>query len=142
MAEPRPVDSEGEIYFRERNGNGMDEDEGERSSEKSCESRADVAGPEDRVSGSDFNRNLDRRLFSINEALKAMASEISDLKVTERKTPTEANCEANDEVRRHTGNGHYGSGSHGSESRPADANNGAIIIIIISLFHEDITLRK
>ncbi|KAH3869217.1 hypothetical protein DPMN_032379 [Dreissena polymorpha] len=111
MAEPRPVDSEGEIYFCERNGSGMDDDDCERSSEKSCESRADVAGSEGRVSGSD-SRNLDHQLLSKNEALKAMARDISDLKVTTRKTPTEANCQANDDVR-HTGNGHGGSGNHG-----------------------------
>ena len=55
MAE-MPVDSEGEIYFFERKRSGIDDDECEGSSEKSCGSRADVAGPESRVSSSDFNR--------------------------------------------------------------------------------------
>ena len=121
MAEPRPVDSEGEIYFGERNGSGIDDDDCERSSGESCGSRDDVAGPEGRVSGSD-NRNLDRQLLSMNEALKAMARDLRDLKGTTHKTPTEANCQANDDVRRHTGN-------HGEccESRPADANNGAMV---------------
>ncbi|KAH3694969.1 hypothetical protein DPMN_082416 [Dreissena polymorpha] len=61
--------------------------------------------------------------------MKAMARDISDLKVTTRKTPTEANSQANDDVRLHIGNGHGGSGSHGErrESRPADANNGAML---------------
>ncbi|KAH3886941.1 hypothetical protein DPMN_010954 [Dreissena polymorpha] len=45
----------------------------------------------------------------MNEGLKAMARDISDLKVTTRKTPTKANCQANDDMRRHTGNGHGGS---------------------------------
>ncbi|KAH3877750.1 hypothetical protein DPMN_001628 [Dreissena polymorpha] len=58
----------------------------------------------------------------MNEALKAMARDIRDLKVTTHKTPTEANCQANDDVRRHTGN-------HGEccESQPEDANNGAMV---------------
>ncbi|KAH3827641.1 hypothetical protein DPMN_129581 [Dreissena polymorpha] len=60
MAEPRPVDSEGEIYFGERNESGIDDDDCERSSGESCGSRDDVAGPEGRVSGSD-NRNLDHQ---------------------------------------------------------------------------------
>ncbi|KAH3888476.1 hypothetical protein DPMN_012511 [Dreissena polymorpha] len=124
MAERRPVDSEGEIYFCERNGSGIDDDDCERSSGESCGSRDDVADPEGRVSGSD-NRNLDRQLLSMNEALKAMARDIRDLKVTTHKTPTEANCKANNDVRRHTGN----HGNHGEccESRPADANNGAMV---------------
>ncbi|KAH3780359.1 hypothetical protein DPMN_158172 [Dreissena polymorpha] len=71
----------------------------------------------------------DHQLLSMNEALKAMARDISDLKVTTRKTLTEANCQANDDVRRHTGNGHCGSGNRGEcrESRPAEANNGAMV---------------
>ncbi|KAH3888112.1 hypothetical protein DPMN_012137 [Dreissena polymorpha] len=129
MAEPRPVDSEGEIYFCERNGSGMDDDDCERSSKKSCGSSADVVGPEGRVSGSNFNRYLDHQLLSMNEALKAMARDISDVKVMTRKTTMEANCQANDDVRGHTGNGHGGSGNHGEcrEPRPADANNGAMV---------------
>ncbi|KAH3736873.1 hypothetical protein DPMN_043448 [Dreissena polymorpha] len=92
MAEPKSVDNEGGIYFYERNGSVMDYDDCKRSSEKSCGNRADVKGPEGRVSGSDFNRNLDHQWLSMNEALKAVARDIRDLKVTTRKTPTEANC--------------------------------------------------